>query len=277
MLTATFSAPREAPVSTAIELLAILVLAWLAFAAIPMTLGQIGLSWDALNHHIYLGWTAESPRFDRDVLPATYQTYQFPYLYWPVYKLATSGWSGRSAGMALAALHLLAVPPVWLMTRYCIPGNSWFDVSMRAMGVGLGFLTGVVLSLFDSTSNDLLAAIPFLWALALALRPFGARPLSEQSVRNGVLWSGLLAGVSVACKWSNGPLTLLLPVLWLLAASGYRRKLAFLVAGGTLSVVGLLLAYGPWGWQLWRHFGNPIFPFLDAWFEPLRSALGWMP
>jgi hypothetical protein len=47
-----------------------------ALAGIPIALGQIGLSWDALNHHIYLGWMAEHPRFDRDFLAASYQAYQ---------------------------------------------------------------------------------------------------------------------------------------------------------------------------------------------------------
>jgi hypothetical protein len=44
---------------------------------------------------------------------------------------------------------------------------------------------------------------------------------------------------------------------------------------GCLCVVaGFSLAYGYWGWQLWSHFGNPIHPFYDNLFEPLRSALG---
>lgn len=58
------------------------VFAWIAFISIPLFLGEIGISWDALNHHIYLGWTAGRPRFDLDFLAASYQSYQFPYLYW---------------------------------------------------------------------------------------------------------------------------------------------------------------------------------------------------
>ena len=42
------------------------VFAWIAFISIPLFLGEIGISWDALNHHIYLGWTAGRPRFDLD-------------------------------------------------------------------------------------------------------------------------------------------------------------------------------------------------------------------
>ena len=259
------------------EFPAICLLAWLAFVSIPLSLGEIGISWDALNHHIYLGWTAEHPRFDRDFLAASYQSLQFPYLYWPVYKLSASGLSGAWSGAVLATLHWMAVPPVWMMARACIPGEQWFDVFMRVLAVVLAFLTGLVLSLFDSTSNDLLAAIPFVWALALALRPLDKSRRQKLSARNAVLWSGMLAGMSVACKLSNGPLALLLPGLWVLSASSVKQRVMNAILGGMAMVAGFILAYGYWGWELWVHFGNPIYPFYDPWFAPLRAVLGWQP
>ncbi len=60
------------------EFPALMLFTWLAFIAIPLSLGQIGISWDALNHQIYLGWSAESPRFDLDFLAASYQSSSFP-------------------------------------------------------------------------------------------------------------------------------------------------------------------------------------------------------
>lgn len=251
------------------------LLAWLAFVSIPLSLGEIGISWDALNHQIYLGWTAEHPRFDRDFLAASYQSYQFPYLYWPVYKLSASGLSGAWSGAVLATLHWLAVPPVWMLARACIPGEQWFDVFMRMLAVVLAFLTGLVLSLFDSTSNDLLAAIPFVWAMAFALWPLDKVRPQKLSGRNAVLLSGLFAGLSVACKLSNGPLALLLPGLWVLSASSAKERVTNAMLGGIATVAAFALAYGYWGWELWTHFGNPIFPFADSWFAPLRTFLGW--
>jgi hypothetical protein len=253
------------------------LVAWLAFVSIPLSLGGIGISWDALNHQIYLGWSAEHPRFDRDFLAASYQSYQFPYLYWPLYKLSASGLSGAWSGAVLATLHWLAVPPVWMMARTCIPGEQWSDVFMRVSAVVLAFLTGLVLSLFDSTSNDLLAAIPFVWAMALALRPLDTVRPQKLSSRHVVLLSGLFAGLSVACKLSNGPLALLLPGLWVLSGSSGRERVMNVVLGGLATVAGFLVFYGYWGWELWTHFGNPVYPFGDAWFAPMRTLLGWHP
>lgn len=244
----------------------------LAFVAVPLWVGHMGISWDALNHHIYLGWTADQPRFDRDFLAASYQSYQYPYLYWPVYKLAMAGVSGATAGAVLALLHATAIPAVWWIARSCIPGDDLFTAGMRATAVFLAFLTGAVLSLFDATSNDLMAGIPLLWAYAFALQPI-ARP--DVPAQRWALGSGVLAGMSVAFKLSNGPLAIVLPLLWLWPAGSLAARVTRCVLAGLAVLASYGAVYGYWGWQLWSHFGNPIYPMYDGWFEPLRAFTGW--
>lgn len=257
------------------ELGLVVLAAAIGLCLIPISLGQIGISWDMLNHHIYLGWTAEHPRFGRDYLAASYQAYQYPYLYWPVYKLAVGGASGVTAGIVLALLHLVSVPPVWLLARVCIPGEQWFDAGMRAVAVLLAFTSSVVLSLFDSTSNDLMAAAPLVWALALAFLPMDPKQPQWVTVNRAVVLSGLFVGVSVAFKLSNVPLAILLPLIWLLHAGTFGQRVGRLVWGGLATVTGYAVAYGYWGWQLWVHFGNPVYPFFDPQFAFLRELLGW--
>lgn len=257
------------------EFVAVTLVAWLVFISIPIVHGSIGISSDALNHHIYLGWSAEQPRFDRDFLAASYQAYQFPYLYWPVYKLAVGGASGVWAGVVLATLHLVVVPPVWMMARTCIPGTQIFDVLMRLLAVVLAFATSVVLMMFDATSNDLLAAAPLVWAMALALEPLNRSRPQWLTARRAVLLSGLFAGASVACKLSNGPLAVLLPLLWVFTAGTLKSRFLNIALGSFAAIAGFILVYGYWGWLLWSHFGNPIYPFYDSWFAPVRVMLGW--
>jgi hypothetical protein len=251
--------------------------AWLAFISVPLVQGHIGISWDALNHHFYLGWTAEQLRFDRDFLAASYQALQFPYLYWPAYKLAASGFSGAWAGALLVSLNCLAVPPLWMIARLCMPGGEWFHAIMRALAIALAFMSGLIVSLFDSTSNDLLAAIPFVWAVAWGLESLQGPWPRHMPARKAVVLSGLLAGVSVAFKLSNGFLAILLPGFWLFSARTLRGRLVNTALGGAAAISGLMLAYGYWGWQLWVHFGNPVYPFYDPWFALLRTALDWQP
>lgn len=259
------------------ELGALVLVAWLAFAAVPLGLGGIGLSWDALNHHVYLGWIADGARFDRDFMAASYQSFQYPYLYWPFYKLYQSGISGNWAGVVLVSLNVLVVPALWMLARLTVTEQTWYGLAMRWLSVALAFLTAVVLSLFDSTSNDLLAAIPLVWAIALALEPLNARRPALLSVRWLVLLSGFLVGASVAFKLSNGPLAVLMPVLWAIPAASFRQRLMNMVAGCVATLTGLLVFYGYWGWQMWAHYGNPVYPFYDNWFAPLRALLDHRP
>jgi hypothetical protein len=266
-----------APPSGRVELALLVLAAWVAFISIPLGLGGIGLGWDALNHHIYLGWFAERTRFDLDFLAASYQSFQYPYLYWPVYKLFQSGISGQWAGVILVSINILVVPAVWLIARVCVAELSWYGVAMRWLAVALAFLTGVVLSLFDSTGNDLLAAIPLVWAIALALEPWDAQRPPWLTVRRLMLLSGLCAGASVAFKLSNGPLAVLLPLLWACHGPSFRQRLMNVVTASIAAVAGVLVFFGYWGWQMWVHYGNPVYPFYDDWFAPLRAMIGRRP
>ncbi len=238
--------------------------------------GGVGLSWDALNHHIYLGWTAQGHRLDQDALPAAFQSLQIPYLYWPAYQLAMLGVGPVQAVAVLSALHALAVPPVWMVARTLIPGPALDAMAMRVMAVMLAFLSSVILSLTDNTANDLLAAIPLLWAVALAMRA-NEPGLSTGIRQRRVLVSGLLAGVATTLKFSNGPMVLLMPLLWAIGQGSLRWRSGQVVRGGVATVAGFVLTYGYWGWQLWTRYGNPMYPFHDQLFASLRDMLGWMP
>jgi hypothetical protein len=251
----------------AAEMAVVSLLGWLALASIPIGLGAIGLGWDALNHHVYLGWVAAHPRFDRDFLAASYQAYQFPYLYWPLWKLVEAGVSGQVAGVVLVSLHALAVPALWLVAAACIPGTGWYERVMRGCAVALALSGELFLSLMDGTANDGLAAVPFVWSVAFAvLGTQAGGKAGWLDARRCVALSGFMAGVATACKLSNGPLALMLPVAWLLCGTGVRARAVQVVRGGMWTVFGFLLAYGWWGWQLWVHLGNPLFPFFGDWF-----------
>jgi len=244
----------------AFELAALTLLAAAAAAAIPLSTGYLAWSWDALNHHIYLGLTAETPRWHLDVLPASFQTYQYPYLYWPVYRLSLWDCCGAQAGALWSALQAaLLLPPVWLVAHRLLPatgGPAWQGVLERLAACVLAFASVVVLTGLETTSNDLMAAVPLLWAVALSLRP----PSHRRAFGAAALW-----GVATAFKLSNGLyLPLLLLWWWLPTRPHLPWRRAMALAAGAL--LGFGLTYAPWGWQLWQLTGNPLHPFFGHWF-----------
>lgn len=256
-----------------LELPVVVLLSWCALAAVSLSAGGVGLSWDALNHHIYLGWSASANRLDLDFMAAGSQSTQFPYLYWPAYQLAVHGAGPLQVAVVLTSLHTLGVPALWLIARHCIPGDHWEAALWRGMAVLLAISSPVVLFVSDNTSNDLLAAIPLVWSIALALRAGDVALPAREASRAWVL-SGVLAGVAVACKFSNAPLAIFMPVLWWMGAQGARHRLARVASAVGAASAGFFLVYGYWGWLLWQRFGNPVYPFAQDWFASPARVLG---
>ena len=259
---------------------AVLLLGWLACISVPLTLGRIGLSWDALNHHIYLGWVADRARFDQDYMAASLQAYQFPYLYWPVYKLAMMGVSGVTAGIVLATLHIVIVPPVWMAARILMPQQTLFGLFLRVAAVALAFMTALVIRAFETTGNDLLAAAPLVWAIVVALKALDCRyqPGSVFDLRHPVaraaILSGLLSGLSIAFKLSNGPLAIVLAPVFLFCRGTPAARLFWAALSLAAMVAAFAAAYGYWGFKLWQQFGNPLYPFAGGLFEWLGQLAG---
>ena len=77
----------------------------------------------------------------------------------------------------------------------------------------------------------------------------------------------MLFGVAAALKYSNAIFALAaLPLAFTCArregGGRLRAGLAY-VAGGAVAVAAFA---GPWFLALWREFGNPVFPLMNAWF-----------
>jgi hypothetical protein len=245
-----------------LELLALTLAAASAAALIPLSTGFMAWSWDALNHHIYLGLIAQEPRWHLDVLAASNQSYQYPYLYWPVYRLSLLNGSGASVGALWSGVQAaLLMPPVWLICRQLLPSHkpSWQGVFERCLACYIAFASGLVLTALETTSNDILAAVPLLWALALG---FNAKDSPRRSFAVAALW-----GISVAFKLSNAMFLPMMAVFWWMPNRPHwpLRRAAMLASGAAL---GFTLAYLPWGWQLWEQTSNPFYPYLTEVFSP---------
>lgn len=245
-----------------IELLLVSALCATAAALLAIAPGHWGWSWDALNHHVYLGHIAGTPRWHLDVMAANVQSLQYPYLYWPVAKLAQSPLDGaQAAALWGSALALLLVPPLWLISWRLLPaqGHPVQAVFERCAATLLGASSVVVIASLGTTANDPLATVPLLWALAWMAAP-------QTSDRRAALAASLW-GVSVAFKLSN---VLALPMLLVWWWRGRPKPLPLRRGVGIAvgAALGYSLAYAPWGWQLWVWSGNPFYPFLDGLFRP---------
>ena len=213
-----------------------------------------------MNHHVYLGMIAENSRWHLDVNADNSQSYQYPYLYWPAYRLSLLTGPGAWFGAAWAAFQaVMVIVPLWWISLRLLPNtdNLIESVVLRWVACAFAGLSGVVLIALDTTASDLLASVPLLWACAVGL---GAPATDRRAFATAALW-----GVSVAFKLSNGLFLPLLLFWWLEPTQHYlpwRRGLA-LASGAT---VGFVALYAPWGWPLWQLTGNPFYPFMGQFF-----------
>ena len=69
-----------------------------------------------------------------------------------------------------------------------------------------------------------------------------------------------------------------LPIVWMLTVGPlvFELRRGHLTRQGSLPdkviklLLGVVIAYAPWGWQLWEQFGNPVYAWYDASCDPLR-------
>jgi hypothetical protein len=217
-------------------------------------------TWDALNHQIYLGMIATSPRWHNDVAAAASQTYQYPFLYWPVYQLSLMSGSGAVAASIWAGVQTaLVMPPIWLLAYRLIPDGAapWQSRALRFLACALALASLPILASLGTTANDVLASVPVLWAIALGIGFPGSWRCASAA-------AGLL-GVGIALKYSN---VLFLPLLLLAWWQPNTPRLPFGlgVRIAVFSAAGFVLTYLPWAWQLWTLTGNPFYPHFGKFF-----------
>jgi len=230
------------------------------------------VNWDLLNYHYYLPFELLEGRVAQDFFAASAQSYLNPVGYLPFYLMA-SGWHSVLASIVLAAAHSTAIGLLYLIAWRLF---AHLPPRERAILAGLAAALGVATSVWWATVGgsflDPLLVPPMLAGLLLLLDA-GGHP-----VRRAAL-AGALFGAAAALKYSNAvfalaalPLALALPGLS--RAERLRTGLGY-AAGGAAAVA--LLA-GPWLALMWREFGNPVFPLMNAWFRspdaPAFNLLG---
>ncbi len=236
---------------------------WLAGAFLAATLAWTlwagkDLSWDVINHHLYQPFSLLSGRYRVDLFAAGNQSYYNPLGYVPFYLLAGPSTPSWVTGLALALLHGLVAWPLVALTARLWPGRSGLDAS-RALALALAWSAPLYLVTAGTSSGDPWSTL-LVVAAAAAVAGQGRVPL-----RWGL--AGGLIGVACGLKLSNA----IFAVAWgtvlvwglIRRRAGWRDLLAYATAAGA----GLVLVDGFWAFELWKRFGNPVFPLFNQWFE----------
>jgi hypothetical protein len=255
----------------------VLLAALVASGALSLAQGQ-DMNFDQRHYHFYLGWSLLAGRLDVDVAPAGGGTYLNPVLHVPTY-LGIAHLPPRVFGVLLGALHGVNLFLVYLIALRVL-GDARHRRALAALAAAMAGVGPAAVALVGTTFGDNLVSIPMLAAvLALATaaesaveRSGGARPVLPLGL---VAASAALAGAAVGLKLTFAffYVPLVVVALGLAAwARSWRVAAVFAVA----SALGYTATGGYWAYQMWTHFGNPLFPFANGLFHSpyLATAVG---
>jgi hypothetical protein len=231
--------------------LAVVVGCMLAGAVYAYAVGD-DTNWDWRNYHAYNVWATINHRYDIDVIPAGFQTYFNPLIYYPIYilhRLLSPLWTGLIAG----AVHGLNLVAIYSVTRALL-GNA-VNAACLAASVLLAAFGPITLSEVGTSYADIVLSLPIIAALILSISSDEPRP-------KYYVLAGVLIGASAALKLTNFVFAFGL----LGAAIAATRRLATLGCIALGGAIGSLLAGGWWSYLLWRDFGNPVFPLFNGLF-----------
>jgi hypothetical protein len=211
------------------------------------------VNWDWQNYHEYNVWAVITGRYGIDALPAGFQTYFNPAVYFPVYYLRHL--LPLPCGlMILGAVHGLNLLLIYFLIRVLLREAA------TASAIGASILIAAVgpmtLSEVGTSFSDILTALPILAGCILILSTDGSRP-------GRYVLAGLLLGAAVGLKLTN--------VVYALGAAAAvlaaSRPLLATLCLGVGGVAGAVATGGAWSLMLWREMGNPIFPLFNGIFQ----------
>jgi len=162
--------------------------------------------------------------------------------------------------MLLGAVHGLNLALIHWFSRGVLGGRA--NGALLAATVVIAAFGPMALSEVGTSFADILTALPVLGGLGLILG-------SKAGQRSRYAVAGLLIGAAVGLKLTN-MIFLVAALVSLLYAAQPATALSCVALGAAIGALG---TGGAWGWTLWHHYGNPVFPFFNSVFHSLDAPL----
>jgi hypothetical protein len=210
------------------------------------------VNWDWQNYHEYNVWAVITGRYGIDALPAGFQTYFNPAVYFPVYHLRHLLPLPYGL-MIIGAIHGLNLLLIYFLIRALLRDAT------TAIAIGASILIAAVgpmtLSEVGTSFSDILTALPIVAGCILIV--------SAEERHGRYVLAGLLIGAAVGLKLTN--------VVYAFGAAAAvlaaGRPLLATLCLGLGGAIGAVATGGAWSLMLWRETGNPIFPLFNGIFQ----------
>ena len=218
--------------------------------------------WDFVNYHYYNAWAFFHHRLGYDIAPAQINTYFNPLLDIPYY-LMLNAWQNTPSvihffqGMWYGIL-------CFVVCKICF---LFFDLKKETLAsicACLIAMTGYsALSQMGVCSNEVQVSTLILLGFYLICKHIP----DVQRKKSVWLWSGLIMGLALGLKPTVICYCLAMGGILIVFSKPLRISYKEIIVFALSGMIGYLLANGWWMWQLYSHFDNPFFPFLNKIFQ----------
>lgn len=252
-----------------------------ACCVVPLLYGFYSLAlgadanWDLRNYHWYIGFAYLHDKIGIDLAPGGMQSYFNPTLDL-AYRFLVENLPPKCIGFLMGVVHglnfvlLLGIGKIALSDHDEGTRNSTaFWLAIAGMCTG-NFMSGIGNSMGDNTT-----ALFSLAALLIVLRVWNRIHEVTPQTLAAVVAAGIVSGLGTGLKLTTVPYAVALCGSVLLAPLPLlgRVRVAFLFGVGV--IVGLSITGGYWFAEMWRLYGNPVYPQFSAVFpSPLTSGAG---
>lgn len=230
------------------------------------------LNWDSLNYHLYVALQWSEGRLKQDFMAGSIQSYLNPIGYLPFFWMVRAGWHSLTIASVLAAVHALNLVLIGSIASAVLPRTVrhrflWVFASVLVAAINPVFATEI-----GNTFIDITTSILILGACALLFHQLFPSARNDIFMRrrspDGVyLVAGLLLGIACGLKLTNAVFAVTFLPLVLARHHGVPQVATRTILYAVGGLAGTLLVDGHWAWTLYREFGNPIFPFSNAFFR----------
>lgn len=248
-------------------LLLLLIVPFL-FGFLALYLGQ-DANWDLRNYHWYNAYAFLNNRYDIDLLPSQIPSFYNPALDVPFYLLATHV-PAPIAGFILGTIQGLNFILIFMLCHATlIISNPKQKVWVCAGLAALGMLGGGGIAQIGTTFYDNITSLG-LFSSALMVIHFFPRMITTKSWKESLLLAllcGIPAGLMMGLKLPFVIFCVALCGAFLLVTGPWLKRFWLAFGFGLGVLLGLGVALGPWSWHLYTHFGSPLFPYFNNFFQ----------
>ncbi len=243
----------------------------LAIGSWSVTLGQDS-NWDLLNYHLYNPYAFLNDRLETDLAPAGLQSYFNPLLD-VAYFAAISFFSPKTVAFLIGFFQGLNFLLLYNIANLLLEEHRLKRVFALFLALGGVLSVGFMAETGTAMHDSLVALFPLL-SLWMLLSVIGRLKLaSPKPVLSLLVISGLVAGTGIGLKLVSAIYVLPLCLSLLLVPSGFDRRLKISLIFSLAVLLGFFVTGGWWLTEMWRLFGNPLFPQFNDIFQGELAGL----